>query len=132
MDFPTRLRLVFGQGGDGLDVPEISVAGRTVAVSSLTLPVSPELAEALEQVVQNLGTGETVELKATGAVVASVSLSAGFVVWMLRAGSLLASLLTTKPAWSDFDPLPIFVEEPDRRDADHELPLRNSGNVSRD
>ncbi|HSS31025.1 MAG TPA: cadherin-like domain-containing protein, partial [Nitrospiraceae bacterium] len=43
--------------------------------------------------------------------VASVSgfaLSAGFVAWILRGGSLLASFLVSMPAWRHFDPLPVL------------------------
>ena len=37
-----------------------------------------------------------------------IALSAGFVVWILRSGSLLASFLVSMPAWRHFDPLPVL------------------------
>ncbi|MGB5326152.1 MAG: VCBS domain-containing protein, partial [Pseudomonadales bacterium] len=37
----------------------------------------------------------------------AVSLSAGFVSWALRAGSLLASVFSVMPLWKQLDPLPI-------------------------
>jgi hypothetical protein len=37
-----------------------------------------------------------------------VALSAGFVMWLLRSGSLLASFLVSMPAWRRFDPLPVL------------------------
>ena len=44
------------------------------------------------------------------------TLSVGYVIWVLRSGSILASLLSTLPSWMAFDPLPIlnsFEEEDD-------------------
>jgi hypothetical protein len=37
-----------------------------------------------------------------------LSISAGFVSWILRAGSLLASFMSIAPLWKQFDPLPIL------------------------
>jgi hypothetical protein len=39
----------------------------------------------------------------------SVSFAAGYVVWLLRGGSLLASLLAATPLWKSFDPLPVLA-----------------------
>jgi hypothetical protein len=48
-----------------------------------------------------------------------IALSAGFLVWILRGGSLLASFLVSMPAWRHFDPLPVLgVGERDRRKRD--------------
>ena len=38
-----------------------------------------------------------------------ISLTAGVITWMLRSGSLLASLAATMPAWRHFDPLPVVL-----------------------
>jgi hypothetical protein len=37
-----------------------------------------------------------------------LALSAGFVAWILRSGSLVASFLFSMPAWRHFDPLPVL------------------------
>jgi hypothetical protein len=37
------------------------------------------------------------------------TLSAGFITWLLRAGSLVTSLLTSMPMWRGFDPLPVLM-----------------------
>ena len=42
------------------------------------------------------------------AMATSVGLSAGYVVWMLKGGSLLASVLSSLPAWQLTDPLAIL------------------------
>jgi hypothetical protein len=45
------------------------------------------------------------------ALVSSIGLSVGYVVWMLRGGMLLASLLSSMPAWQFLDPLPILARK---------------------
>ncbi|MDH3647649.1 MAG: cadherin-like domain-containing protein, partial [Gammaproteobacteria bacterium] len=47
----------------------------------------------------------------------TLTLSAGFVSWMMRAGALLTSLLSTTPLWQRFDPLPVLAG---RRDEDED------------
>jgi hypothetical protein len=45
-------------------------------------------------------------------------LSVGYVIWCLRGGSLVATLLTTLPLWKWLDPLPVLEHygKNDRRD----------------
>ena len=77
----------------------------------LRVSIPMELGQALDELgQQQSGIGE-LDIRTAGVIVGSVSLSAGFVSWMLRAGSLMASLISTKPAWSEFDPLPIFDQK---------------------
>jgi hypothetical protein len=55
---------------------------------------------------------EEQQLGATVATVGKlggVSLSAGYLAWLLRAGPLLASALSTMPMWTKFDPLPVVM-----------------------
>ncbi len=40
----------------------------------------------------------------------SISLTAGFVAWLFRSGSLIASLFATMPVWRNFDPVIILSE----------------------
>jgi hypothetical protein len=42
--------------------------------------------------------------------VATMGMAAGYAVWALRAGSFLASMLSSLPAWVNFDPIPILDE----------------------
>ena len=44
------------------------------------------------------------------AAILSKSVSVGYVVWMLKSGSLLASFVSSLPAWQSFDPLAILDE----------------------
>lgn len=41
--------------------------------------------------------------------IGGITLTAGFITWLLRSGSLLASLTATLPAWRHFDPLPVVL-----------------------
>jgi CSLREA domain-containing protein len=52
------------------------------------------------------------------AIVSSIGLSVGYVVWLLRGGMLLASLLTSMPAWQFLDPLPILARKKDDDNSD--------------
>jgi len=40
--------------------------------------------------------------------VVTTSLSVGYVIWILRGGSLLTAFMSALPAWQAFDPLPIL------------------------
>lgn len=60
---------------------------------------------------------EKVVVGTTAAV--STSVSVGYVVWVLRGGSLLTTFLSSMPAWQAFDPLPVlesFEDEDDLMD----------------
>jgi hypothetical protein len=48
--------------------------------------------------------------------VVSTSVSVGYVIWMLRGGSLLTTFLSSLPAWQSFDPLPILESFQDGED----------------
>ena len=49
--------------------------------------------------------------------VVTTSLSVGYVVWILRGGSVLTTFMSALPAWHAFDPLPI-LQSAARRDED--------------
>ena len=40
---------------------------------------------------------------------ATISFAAGYVIWLCRGGSLLASVLAAMPMWKWFDPLPVLA-----------------------
>ena len=42
--------------------------------------------------------------------VTTATLSVGYILWMFRGGTLLASFMTTLPAWTQFDPLSIVID----------------------
>jgi hypothetical protein len=57
------------------------------------------------------------------AIVSSIGLSVGYVVWLIRGGLLLSSLLSSLPAWQILDPLPILArkKDDDRSEDDESL-----------
>ena len=76
-----------------------------------------QMADSLERVAQK----HEIEARLVGRVASfsGVALSAGFVVWLLNGGSILASFLVSMPAWRHFDPLPVLgVSGQDRRKRD--------------
>jgi hypothetical protein len=45
----------------------------------------------------------------------TVTVTAGYVSWLLRAGYLSASLLSSLPLWREFDPLPVLATSKDKK-----------------
>jgi hypothetical protein len=67
-----------------------------------------------------------IDLQAEQAVRAGgVALSVGVVVWVLRAGGLVASLMVSLPVWRQLDPMPVLDREAAHR------PRRNARLLSR-
>ena len=48
----------------------------------------------------------------------SLGLSAGYVIWLIRGGMLVASVLSSMPAWQIADPLPILTRKKEDPDSD--------------
>jgi hypothetical protein len=44
-------------------------------------------------------------------------LTVGYVAWLVRGGTLLASMISAMPAWVSFDPLPVLDTFQDRKSA---------------
>ncbi|MCP4286645.1 MAG: hypothetical protein GY792_19730, partial [Gammaproteobacteria bacterium] len=64
--------------------------------------VARDMSEAAEREHKRVGLGQEAVMGVT------LSLSAGFVSWVLRAGSLMASFMSVVPMWKQLDPLPIL------------------------
>ena len=54
------------------------------------------------------------------AIAVSSGLSVGYVVWLIRGGTLLASVLSSMPAWQLADPLPILAGTKEEDEGDEE------------
>ncbi|SPP65952.1 hypothetical protein NITLEN_40425 [Nitrospira lenta] len=72
------------------------------------------MTESLEEAME--GQQDEATLVAATAAGVSIILSTGYVVWALRGGWLLASLMATMPVWRFFDPLPILVRAKEDRE----------------
>ena len=51
------------------------------------------------------------QMQAEAAAGVGISLTAGFVSWALRAGSMAASFLAAMPTWRNFDPMPVLASD---------------------
>ena len=71
--------------------------------------LSQDMDESFEQEQKRYQLGSEV------AVGTAVSLTAGIVSWILRSGSLVASLLSIAPIWKQLDPLPILGGDSKKR-----------------
>jgi hypothetical protein len=79
----------------------------------------------LDAMNQEMSAHRNVDVASVGLGLQSVTfgtfaLSAGYVVWLLRAGVLSASLLSSAPLWRQIDPLPVLSARAQRRDTDQE------------
>ena len=88
-------------GGSTLAIPTVNQF--TVSTATLTVSQFGEWTEsnsdsalALDQIVGG------------SSAIATTSLSVGYVIWMLRGGSLFASFVSSLPAWTSFDLLPVL------------------------
>jgi hypothetical protein len=57
------------------------------------------------------------------AIAVSTGLSVGYVVWLIRGGMLLSSLLSSIPAWQILDPLPVLAGRKSEDDLDDDESL---------
>jgi hypothetical protein len=69
------------------------------------------LAEQLDQLRQEVADAQhagMISLASTALV--STGLSVGYVIWLVRGGVLMTSLMSVVPAWAGMDPLPVLAE----------------------
>jgi hypothetical protein len=63
----------------------------------------------LDDFKQELGQDDqSLKLTVGGVAIASLAFTATYVIWMIKGGYLLASVLSQLPAWRFMDPLPIY------------------------
>lgn len=131
IDEPVKRAAMGSQKFVRMQQPDVVLQEQTpLWLEPLSLPVKKmlamghKLAESLSRLADNLDRAiEEREHKAhvLGRVASfsGIALSAGFVAWLLRSGSLLASFLVSLPAWRHFDPLPVLgASGRDRKELD--------------
>lgn len=79
--------------------------GPPVTVIALSLDPTYHRADTATTDEEKIVTEETLVLGTT--TVVSTALSVGYVIWLVRGGSLLMTMVASLPSWSSFDPLPI-------------------------
>jgi hypothetical protein len=102
----------------GRDKPSTAVQKENLrpeqAYSAMLVRAYEYLSNSLDAVKEEMASDNHVTKVYLGsAIVSSIGLSAGYVVWLLRGGMLLSSLLSSIPAWQILDPLPILAREKD-------------------
>ena len=100
-------RSVFG--GYPVDVnPRSAIAsGVFFTMDEVVAPEDSIIADTPPQVVEKIVVGS--------AAVVSTSLSVGYVIWILRGGTILTTFVSALPAWQSFDPL-LILQSVNRKD----------------
>jgi len=94
---------VVGQRGE---LPEAEIKADTQQVAALR---DTAFREELDKLREGVQADAVVETRVAASVFAvSSGLSVGYVLWLLRGGALIASLLSSLPAWRLVDPLPVL------------------------
>ncbi len=79
------------------------------------MPLSVDFALADEASGKGLAMLSSGQLVLGATTIASTAISVGYVIWLIRCGSLVASMLASLPTWCSFDPLPILTSRAERR-----------------
>ena len=90
----------------------------------IATPEARALGQELDQLRDNLRDQTKLEAATVAATAATgMSLSVGYVVWLLRGGALLSTVLSSLPAWRFIDPLPVLgrVDDDDMAGDDDSL-----------
>lgn len=100
----------FGQGI--LTATEIvSQIAEYVGLSSEldTLFSNTDMLKDFDKVREDFNQSDTLETKHTASSIAvSTGFSVGYVIWLIRSGALLSTVLSSLPAWQFIDPLPVL------------------------
>lgn len=85
---------------------ELEIEAQARAIEAIA---APEFLRHLDELREAQQAEAAIEMRVAGSVLAvSSGLSVGYVLWLLRGGVLLSSLLTSLPAWRLVDPLPVL------------------------
>jgi hypothetical protein len=88
------------------ELPEAEVKAEMQQVAVMN---DAEFRQELDRLRETVQAEAAIETRVAASVfVASTGLSVGYVLWLLRGGALLASLLSSLPAWRLVDPLPVL------------------------
>ena len=82
------------------------LAANQFSVSTTTPLTLNQFGELIESTSEHLLSVDRVVVGSSA--IATTSLSVGYVIWMLRGGSLFASFVSSLPAWTSFDLLPVL------------------------
>ena len=101
-----RRLLLTGLLGEPTPTPQSEPVETSQSVSDLLFSKLDEMTASLEQAMGLSQEQHAMTVRMTA--LTGMTLSAGFIVWALRSGTLLASFMATMLAWRHFDPLPVL------------------------
>jgi hypothetical protein len=100
-------RSVFGGYSIDVNLRSAIASGVFFTIDKVAAPADSIIADTPPEVVEKIVVGS--------AAVVSTSLSVGYVIWILRGGSILTTFISALPAWQSFDPL-LILQSFDRKD----------------
>ncbi|MFT6389568.1 MAG: hypothetical protein ACJAUP_002961 [Cellvibrionaceae bacterium] len=126
--------------------PSMNYLGKNVAVEKITLENAArgdfQNSDLLQKNVLKKTSGQLISLDlfSTDSLsiisiksisISGVSLSAGYVAWLLRGGALVSSLISTRPLWGTYDPLPIVNYAVNKKGPpiSHQSPVIDAGDI---
>jgi hypothetical protein len=126
--------------------PSMNYLGKNVAVEEITLENAArgdfQNSDLLQKNVLKKTSGQLISLDlfSTDSLsiisiksisISGVSLSAGYVAWLLRGGALVSSLISTRPLWGTYDPLPIVNYAVNKKGPpiSHQSPVIDAGDI---
>jgi hypothetical protein len=112
--------LVFGASSAPEDTLVLASAdGSVLSAARIQSVHDPAMLDVLDEMRRSLSEEGRLEASALAvAAAATLGLSVGYVIWLLRGGVLISSLLSSLPAWRLVDPLPILGRLDDDEDSD--------------
>jgi len=105
----------------GSELATLRTSGRVAPILLLQEDLgssrSSPLLEAMDQMRESIDNQSRREhLLSAAAAAVGLSFSVGYLVWLVRGGVLLSSLLSSLPAWRMLDPLPVLARVGDEED----------------
>jgi hypothetical protein len=94
----------------------LSVAkGQTPAINDVAIQELNRIREEMQ------ASSNTAHAVVVSSAMISTGLSVGYILWLIRGGVLLSSVMTSMPAWRFIDPLPVLHDlDSGDEDDDHE------------
>ena len=124
---PAAQLLMFGDAASAVtDVSVGSPLNINIGGTTSNALQSPALITAMDQLREGLQEQSHTDAQIVASTAAaSLGLSVGYVLWLLRGGLLVGSLLSSLPAWRLVDPLPILSRLDDDEDNDEDDSLES-------
>ncbi|MEM7220843.1 MAG: cadherin domain-containing protein [Pseudomonadota bacterium] len=117
--------------GDGVAARFMEMFGSEADTEGVSLKLPPSFVEALDRMQaefeeQSRVEDEGMSFSVGSSAAATISLTAGFLTWLLRTGSLLTTALSTAPLWRGLDPIPVLTAASDDEEEEPEQDARSS------